>query len=128
MFLACISSGTQGTERQLSVIRMPFAKQELPGKSVPVRGEPSVYGIGHSPPDLKFEVEGQVISVQELIGEFDRCSVVSKGPTSSRTIVQHTQRCRIRDSTRTSLNKSVNARARRSPASGQLTLLAPRLP
>lgn len=59
-------------KRQLSVIRMPFAKQELPGKSAPVRGEPSVYGIGHSPPDLKFKVNDQVISAQELISDFDR--------------------------------------------------------
>ena len=51
---------------------MPFAKQELRGKSVPVRGEPSVYGISDSPPDLKFEVEGNVISARGLIGKFER--------------------------------------------------------
>lgn len=59
-------------KQRLAVIRMPFAKQELPGKSVPVRGEPSIYGVGDSPPDLRFEIEGQVISVRELIGEFAR--------------------------------------------------------
>jgi hypothetical protein len=71
-FSPALATELKALKRQLSVIRMPFAKQELRGKFVPVHGEPSVYGIGHSPPDLRFEVEGEVISVQELIGEFDR--------------------------------------------------------
>jgi hypothetical protein len=57
-------------KRRLAVLRMPFAKQERPGKSVPVRAEPSVYGIDDLPPDIRFEVEGQVVSARELITEF----------------------------------------------------------
>lgn len=57
-------------KRKLSILRMPFAKQELPGKSTPVRAEPSIYDIRCSPPDLSFEVKGQVLSARELIDEF----------------------------------------------------------
>ncbi len=67
-----VGAELKALKRRLAVVRMPFAKQELPGKPVPVRGEPSIYGIGDSPPDLRFEVEGQVVSVRELIGEFAR--------------------------------------------------------
>ncbi len=56
---------------KLGLLRMPFAKQELPGKKkVPVCGEPSIHGIGDSPPDFRFVVNGQVISARELISEF----------------------------------------------------------
>ena len=73
-------------KRSLAVIRMPFAKQELPGKSTPVRAEPSIYGIGGSPPDLRFEVEGKVISVRELLAEFDR---VFDGITRADVLADH---------------------------------------
>ncbi|MFL5329827.1 MAG: hypothetical protein ACJ8C4_13030 [Gemmataceae bacterium] len=73
-------------KRRLAVIRMPFAKQELPGKSLPVRGEPSIYGIGDSPSDLRFNVEGQVISARDLIGEFLR---VMGGITRADILADH---------------------------------------
>jgi hypothetical protein len=72
----CFSSRL-GTElkvlkQRLTVIRIPFAKQELPGRRIPVRAEPSIYRIVDSPPDLRFEVDDRVISAAELICEFAR--------------------------------------------------------
>lgn len=58
-------------KRNLGLLRMPFAKQELPGKNKPVNAEPSIYDIQHSPADFFFEVNGQVISARELISGFD---------------------------------------------------------
>jgi len=65
-----VSDRLKELKRRLAELRMPFAKQELRGKNVPVEAEPSICGIGTSPPDLRFEVEGQVISARELIVEF----------------------------------------------------------
>jgi hypothetical protein len=81
-----LAAELKGLKRRLAAIRMPFAKQELPGRPAPVRGEPSIYGIGDSPPDLRFEVKGQVISVRELIGEFDR---VFGGITKADVLADH---------------------------------------
>ena len=38
----------KGLKKRLAILRMPFAKQELRGKPIPVRTEPSIYGIGAS--------------------------------------------------------------------------------
>ncbi len=62
----------KGLKKRLAILRMPFAKQELRGKPIPVRTEPSIYGIGASPPDLRFEVEGQIISIREFVVEYTR--------------------------------------------------------
>ena len=59
-------------KRQLATIRMPFAKQELPGQRFPTYYEPSITGIRDSPADLRFQVKGQEISARELISEFER--------------------------------------------------------
>jgi hypothetical protein len=62
-------------KKRLSTIRVPFAKQELPGrrkKRVPVGGEPSVFAIGDSPCDLTYKVDDQEISARKLIAEFER--------------------------------------------------------
>jgi hypothetical protein len=81
-----VANELKGFKRKLAILRMPFAKQELPGKDVPVRAEPSIYGIGDSPPDLRFDVEGQVLSVRELIGEF---AAVFGGITRADVLADH---------------------------------------
>ncbi len=85
-FTPRVRAELKGLKRRLAVLRMPFAKQELPGKTVPVRAEPSIFGIGDSPPDLRFEVKGKVVSVRELIGEFAR---VFEGITRADVLADH---------------------------------------
>jgi len=65
-----VADNLRALKRRLADLRIPFAKQGLRGKRVPVHAEPSIYGIVDSPPDLHFEEKGQVISARELIGEF----------------------------------------------------------
>ena len=72
MLLSTSCYRTEGTQEAAGYPRMPFAKQELRGKPIPVRTEPSIYGIGASPPDLRFEVEGQIISIREFVVEYTR--------------------------------------------------------
>lgn len=70
----CFSSRVIGDlkdiKRRLALLRMPFAKQELAGKSVPVGAEPSIYRIVGSPPDFWYQVSGQEFSVRQLLDEF----------------------------------------------------------
>jgi hypothetical protein len=57
-------------KKTLSILRMPFAKQELPGKKEPVASELSIYNILFTPPDLQFEIEGTILSIRDVIGKF----------------------------------------------------------
>ena len=57
-------------KQKLATLRIPFAKQELPGQKSPVGGEPSIAGINLTPPDILFQVKGQVLSARTLISEF----------------------------------------------------------
>ncbi|HEU5117010.1 MAG TPA: hypothetical protein VFT74_10130 [Isosphaeraceae bacterium] len=59
-------------KRRLSILRMPFAKQQLRRKHEPVSAEPSISSFSASPPDLRFEAEGEGHSARELIVEFER--------------------------------------------------------
>lgn len=59
-------------KRQLALLRIPFAKQELPGSGKHIRGETSVHNIDFRARDLQFRVKNSPISVRELILSFRR--------------------------------------------------------
>ena len=86
-FAQSLVAELKSLKRLLRAIRIPFAKQELPGhKSAPVGGEPSICGINTSPPDMRFKVQGQLISARELISEFER---VFGGITKADILADH---------------------------------------
>jgi hypothetical protein len=58
-------------KKKVSILRMPFAKQEYPNKKQPIEAEASVYGVDTQTGDLKFEVKGKVLSMRALIDEFE---------------------------------------------------------
>lgn len=72
---ACFSSSladrVKSFKKKVSILRMPFAKQEYPGEKHPIKGEASIYGIDTQIGDLKFEVKGKVMSMRDLINEFE---------------------------------------------------------
>jgi len=49
-------------KKKLSVLRIPFAKQELNQEKVPVNAELSIYTISISPSDYKFRIKNTIIS------------------------------------------------------------------
>ncbi len=58
--------------KRISLLRMPFAKQEYPGNNkAPIQAEASVYGVDTSNMDFTFKVKGNVLSVRELLNEFE---------------------------------------------------------
>lgn len=57
-------------KKRFSLLRMPFAKQELAGKSQPVGCEPSVTGVDHVAKDFEYRVGNQVFTMRGMIGEF----------------------------------------------------------
>jgi len=58
-------------KKRLSILRMPFAKQEYQGEKTPIKGEASVVRLDKMRPDLCFEVRGVVVSVRDLVNEFE---------------------------------------------------------
>jgi len=58
-------------KRKVSILRMPFAKQEYPKKQQPIKAEASIYGIDSQKGDLRFEVKGEVVSMRDFISEFE---------------------------------------------------------
>jgi hypothetical protein len=69
-FTPAAAAQIKALERLLWLLRIPFAKQELPGKKAPVHAELSIYGVRHSPPDLLYAVKDQVVSARDLIEQF----------------------------------------------------------
>ncbi len=61
----------QPLKKQISILRMPFAKQEYQGKKSPITNEASIYSIDTAKKDIKYEVKGNILSVRELINEFE---------------------------------------------------------
>jgi len=55
----------------ISLLRMPFAKQQFRGRKVPISNENSVYGFDTTKRDMSFNVEGTVVSVREIMQAFD---------------------------------------------------------
>jgi hypothetical protein len=58
-------------KKSVSILRMPFAKQEYPNKKRPIQAEASIYGIDTETGDLKFEVRGKVVSMRSVVNEFE---------------------------------------------------------
>src|SRR5258705_7882429 len=58
-------------KKRLSILRMPFAKQEYQGEQTPINGEASVASLDMMQRDLCFEVKGVVVSVRDMVNEFE---------------------------------------------------------
>ena len=58
-------------KKRLSILRMPFAKQEYQGEQTPINGEASVASLDMMRRDLCFEVKGVVVSVRDMVNEFE---------------------------------------------------------
>ena len=59
-------------KKRLSLLRIPFAKQELAGKKQPIFAEPSVSGVDKEAKDLKFMIGDQILTMRGMISEFGR--------------------------------------------------------
>lgn len=56
----------------ISVLRIPFAKQQFQGRGRrPISGEASVYGSDSTKKDLSFQIDGKKIWVRSMLAEFD---------------------------------------------------------
>ena len=57
---------------RISVLRIPFAKQQLQGrKNKIISNENSVYSTDLARRDMSFQVDGTLLSIREMIAEFD---------------------------------------------------------
>jgi hypothetical protein len=70
----CFSDAAQGKlqalKADLRTLRVPFAKQEMPGRPVPIAAEASIAGVGPDQDDLIFIVGTRRISARTIIREF----------------------------------------------------------
>lgn len=58
-------------KKDLSAIRMPFAKQQLEGKKrIPITVESSIYGMRKMTKDFSFLISGREISMKETMQNF----------------------------------------------------------
>ena len=55
---------------KVSLLRMPFAKQEMPGKKKPIEAEASIYGIDIDSCDISFRIKDTVVSARNVITDF----------------------------------------------------------
>lgn len=69
-FTAELSTKLIALKKRLSALRIPFAKQEYEGRKIPIKAEASVCGVDTIGKDFKFEVNGTVLSVRDLISAF----------------------------------------------------------
>ncbi len=70
-FSSSLANKVKSFKKKVSTLRMPFAKQEYPGEKQPIKTEASIYGIDTQIGDLKFEVKGKIVSMRDLINEFE---------------------------------------------------------
>lgn len=71
-FSGCLNTAVSTFKRSISILRIPFAKQQFMGHDKrPINGEASVYKFDLEKKDLAFEVEGKVVWMRELINEFE---------------------------------------------------------
>ena len=70
-FSNSLASKVKSFKKKVSILRMPFAKQEYPGEKKPIRAEASIYAVDTHSGDLKFEIKGKVVSTRDLINEFE---------------------------------------------------------
>ena len=66
-----LSARLTALKKRLSVLRMPFAKQEYQGERAPIKGEASVAGVDTIRKDLTFEIQGVVVSTRDLVRDFE---------------------------------------------------------
>jgi hypothetical protein len=73
---ACFSASAwaqlRALKREISQLRIPFAKQEYAGRNVPIGAENSVAGISSDRPDVTFLIEGRKFSARDMISSFER--------------------------------------------------------
>lgn len=65
------SVNLQTLKKQIALLRIPFAKQEYPGKNTPIANEASIYSVDTVKKDIKYEVKENILSTRELINEFE---------------------------------------------------------
>lgn len=72
-FTAELSTKLIAFKKRLSALRMPFAKQEYEGGKtrIPIRTEASICSVDTMGKDFKFEINGTVVSVRDLISAFE---------------------------------------------------------
>ena len=71
-FSARLSTDILTFKKNISVLRMPFAKQQYQGKQKrPINAEASVYSFNSETRDIAFAVEDNVLWVRVLLAEFD---------------------------------------------------------
>jgi hypothetical protein len=58
-------------KKRLTLVRIPFAKQELAGTKESVSVEPSPSGIRSDPCDLVFDIGGRAVSIRRLMNDWD---------------------------------------------------------
>lgn len=73
----CFSDLFQGEiahfKSTISVLRMPFAKQQFQGRDKrPISAEASIYGVDTTNKDLSFQIDGKEIWVRVTLAEFER--------------------------------------------------------
>ena len=69
-FVISLANSIEQLESRLAEIRIPFAKQEIRGKTQPVHAEPSVYDIDTESRDFSYFIGGKRFSIRALLGEF----------------------------------------------------------
>ena len=72
-FTAELSTKLIAFKKRLSALRMPFAKQEYEGGKtrIPIRSEASICSVDMMGKDFKFQINGTVVSVRDLISAFE---------------------------------------------------------
>jgi hypothetical protein len=58
-------------KQRISVVRMPFAKQQHRGKKHPINAEASVASFDSETKDMGFLIEGEIIKMRVLFSEFN---------------------------------------------------------
>ena len=66
-FTATVAIEINNLKKNLAVVRVPFAKQELRGTGEPISGELFIYGFGSDLETLLFEIQGKVWDATDLI-------------------------------------------------------------
>ena len=71
-FAESLASELKRLKKKLSLLRMPFAKQELVGKKQPIGAEASVAGVDGAARNLKYRVGNQILTMRGMINEFGK--------------------------------------------------------
>jgi len=58
-------------KKRISLLRIPFAKQEYKGSRKPIQGEALISRIDTSRKDFVFGVKGKTLSIRSLLNEFE---------------------------------------------------------